>query len=341
MKDYYQILGVPEDASEEEIRRAFFELAKKYHPDRGGDEEKFKEINEAYQVLSNKEKRAAYDAQRKGGGFFEEGFSFPSFDFDSLFEDDFFSFDFFERKKRRGEDLYLEVELTLKEAFFGKEKEIRYHRKKECSLCKGKGYLGEPIYEVCPHCGGRGKIKETRKIFFGVFSQIKRCPFCQGEGRILKNPCVKCQGEGAEFGEEKIKVKFEPGIREGEILKIEGKGNWEKDGAGDLYLQIKILPDEKFERRGDDLYLKVPVDIVKAALGGEIEIENLDGEKIKIKFPPLKKSGEKIVLKGKGMPLFKENWKRGDLIVEFEIVIPQKLSSKAKKLLEELKKEIS
>ena len=351
MKDYYQILGVPENASEEEIRRAFFELAKKYHPDRGGDEEKFKEINEAYQVLSNKEKRAQYDAQRKGQGFwfdqnFGESFDFFSFPFDleSIFEEDFFPFDFFRerRKPKKGKDVYLEISLTLKEAFFGTKKKIEYRRYKKCPQCQGKGYEGAPLYEICGNCNGSGKVKETKRIFFGIFSEIRRCPKCGGEGRILKNPCKKCKGEGRILEKETFEVEIEPGVWDGQLLKIKNKGDWHKEKPGDLFLKIRILGDEKFRRVGDDLYLKIPINVVEAMLGGKVEIENLDKEKLLIKIPPLGKAKERLLIKGKGMPKFRDPLKRrGDLIIEFEIYLPKKLSKKAKKLLEELRKEIS
>ena len=350
MKDYYQILGVSEDASEEEIKKAFFELAKKYHPDRGGDEKKFKEVNEAYQVLSNKQKRAEYDARRKGGDFwfngdFQNNFDFSSFPFDlgSFFEEDFFPFDFFrgKRKQEKGRDVYLELDLTLEEAFFGTEKEIEYKRNKKCSQCDGKGFVGEPIYETCKNCNGSGRIREVKKIFFGTFSQIKKCPLCDGKGKILKNPCSKCKGNGTIFEEEKIRVKIEPGFWNGEVLKISEKGDWHQKTPGDLYLKIRILPHNKFKRVGNDLYLKIPINIVEATLGGEVEIENIDRKKVKIKIPQLTKTGDKIIIKNKGMPLFGESSKRGNLIVELEVLPPRKLTKKAKKLLEELKKEIS
>ena len=351
MKDYYQILGVPENASEEEIKRAFFELAKKYHPDRGGDEKKFKEINEAYQVLSDRQKRAQYDAQRKGGDFwfgenFQEDFDFSSFpfDLDSFFGEDFFPFDFFRKRKKesKGKDIYLEIPLTLEEVFSGVEKTLDYKSFQKCPQCEGKGYKERPIYEICHQCGGSGKIKETKRIFFGVFSQIKQCPQCSGTGRILKNPCQRCQGKGKIFGNETLKVKIKPGVSEGEILKIPGKGDWHQEKPGDLYLKIKILGHQKFKRVGDDLYLKIPINMVQATLGDKIEVENIDKKKIFLKIPPLSKSGDKIIIKGEGMPTSKGILsKRGNLIIELEVLPPKKLTKKAKKLLEELKKEIS
>lgn len=367
MKDYYKILGVSPDASEEEIKKAYRKLAHKYHPDKpGGDEQKFKEINEAYQVLSNKEKRAQYD---KFGKVFDDNvnvgdwanytnFDFSNFDFkdfnwqnnfsdfSDIFETIFNQFSGVNRKKRpvykRGADIELVQEITLEDAFFGFKKRISYVTKIACSKCNGLGYDKEKGFEVCNICQGKGEVKEQRRTFFGNFIQIKTCPNCKGEGKIPKKICEFCKGTGRVNGQKEVDLNIAPGVEDGQIIKISGMGEAGERGAqsGDLYVLIKIKKHPVFIRNKQDLYLEKEMKITDVLLEKEFEIINLDKEKIKVKIPSNFNFSEPVIrITKKGMPKF-GGFARGDLIIKLKILKPKHLSSKAKKLLEELDKEL-
>ena len=347
MKDYYKILGVPEDASEDEIRRAFFRLAHKYHPDKGGDPEKFKEINEAYQVLSDKKKREEYDRARKFGGEFEPGIDYSSFDFTRFFDleelfkefKDFFGewggfWPFEERETKREnirENIVVEVSFSLEDSFFGGEKEIEIKRKKICEKCHGEGVDLKEGWKKCDFCQGRGKIESVRETFWGTFRKIQTCPHCGGRGKIAQKICSFCKGKGEVEVKEKVRFFLPRGIADGEIIKIPHKGNL----GGDLYIKVKIKKHPLFERKGDDLLIKREIKLSEALLGGEIEVPTIEGKKIKVKIPPLFDRKE-LRVKGKGMPhrFFPG---RGDLILKLKIKLPKKLTKEQKKLIEKLK----
>lgn len=365
MKDYYKILGVSPDASDDEIKKAYRKLAHKYHPDKpGGDEQKFKEINEAYQVLSNKEKRAQYD---KFGKVFDEGvgsnwagysdFDFSNFGFqDFSWQNDFTDFsDIFEtifdqfggegRKKKtaykKGADIELIQEISLEEAFFGFKKKIFYSTKVTCKKCNGLGYDKEKGFEICNVCQGKGEIREQKRTFFGNFVQIKTCSYCKGEGKVPKKICEYCKGTGRVNGEREVDLEIAPGVEDGQIIKISGMGEAGEKGAqsGDLYVIIKIKNHPIFIRKKHDLYLEKEVKITDILLEKEFEIINLDKEKIKVKIPSNFDFNESIIkISKKGMPKL-GGFSRGDLIIKLKIKKPKYLSSKAKKLLEELDKE--
>lgn len=355
MKDYYEILGVPRDASQEEIKRAFYKLAHKYHPDKGGDPEKFKEINEAYQVLSDPEKRAQYD---KFGRVFEgvgaqgtyPGFDWSSFDFETPFGFDFsdiFS-EFFKgsevrhkENSTRGRDLEVNLMLSLEEAAFGVKKVVSFKTYVKCEHCKGKGYEPDSRLKACPTCKGEGVIRESRKTFFGTFTQITDCPKCKGRGKIPERPCNVCGGDGRLYSKKEIEVEVPAGVRNNETIKIKGEGEAGIFGgpAGDLYIKVKILPHPVFERRNDDLFMTLTISFPEAVLGTEKEIETLDKKKIILKIPPGTESGEIFRIKGKGIKHFDMSG-TGDLFIKIKISTPKKLTKKAKELLEELKKEI-
>ena len=366
-KDYYKILGVPEDASEEEIKKAFRKLAHKYHPDRGGDEKKFKEINEAYQVLSNKEKRKQYDFARKSGfnfGDFSQAkswpfgfsdwhhqqgetfsdFSFINEDLEEILENFFANFGFARKKRnvRHGSDINLKIDLTLAEVASGTKKVIEYQRLKPCPYCQGKGCQGKAEYVRCSFCQGEGRIRETRSTFFGNFSRISTCPKCDGLGKILKNPCPNCQGRGVVLGQERLEVKIEPGVSDGQIIKISGKGNaGEREASpGDLYLLINVLKDKRFIRNGDNLIMPLKLNIVQACLGGKVRIKTIQGKILEVNIPQGVSFGSLLKIKNYGLPKFGRRKEKGDLILKIEIEIPKKLSKKAKNLLKELSKEI-
>ncbi|MFN3598216.1 MAG: molecular chaperone DnaJ [Aquificaceae bacterium] len=338
-KDYYEILGVPKDATQEEIKKAYRRLARKYHPDFNKDpsaQEKFKEINEAYQVLSDPEKRKLYDqyghaafsAQGADQAYQEVVFQ----NIGDLFEEVFKGFgfeDIFERATRgrrreyrrptKGEDVYYTVELSLEEAFKGTVIDIPLHREVVCDACKGLGYDPLRGERTCPTCGGRGEV--VQRQFFITISQT--CPTCGGEG-VLREPCPKCKGRGTIPQREEIKVKIPAGVDTGSKIKVEGKGHAGRFGGpyGDLIISIKLKPHPIFERRGNNLYLDAYIKITEAMLGGEIEVPTLEGGKVKVKIPAGIKEGNTIRVEGYGMPkLMAEG--RGDLFVRVHMDIPK------------------
>jgi len=381
-KDYYKILGINKNASEEEIKKAFRGLAHKYHPDKGGDEKKFKEINEAYQVLSNKEKRSQYDRvgqvfSGQGGpayggegagfgfkwpfggqagpfGFGEDGpFGEVKFDFGGDFGDLGDVFDaFFEglgvRQKRRtyqrGADVQVIEEISLEEAFRGTEKKIRYSVSVRCEKCNGLGHDPKAGFEKCGVCGGRGEVKEIKRTFFGQFEQVKICERCFGAGEIPKKICDVCRGSGKVRGEKNIALEIRPGISDGQIIKIPSAGEAGERGTkeGDLYVRIKIKPHPVFRRQGDDLMVKKEVNLIDLLLEKKIEISTISGNKLKIEIPAGFDLKENLRIFGEGMPHFgpPAGGSRGNLIVEFTIKTPKKLSAKAKKILEDLEGEL-
>ncbi|MDI6591403.1 MAG: molecular chaperone DnaJ [Patescibacteria group bacterium] len=354
MKDYYQILGVSKDASSEEIKKAYYKLAHKYHPDRGGDEKKFKEINEAYQVLSDKEKRAQYD---KFGRVFEgaePGFDFSwawgrpgeefDFDFGDLGEmvEEIFGFGAPRRKRdlKKGKDIEIDLEIPLEDTLKGKEKEITLAKYVLCSRCQGTGAEpGTPINE-CFSCRGTGEVQQIKKTFFGSFTRYTTCPECGGEGYRPEKPCNVCKGEGRVRGEERIKIFIPAGVDTNQVIKIDGKGEAGRKGgrSGDLYVRIFVKPHSIFKRKGDDLYILAPISFSRAALGDEIEIPTLEGKKILLKVPAGTQSGKILRISGKGIPHF-SGYGRGNLYVELIIKTPKKLTKKQKELLEKLKLE--
>jgi len=361
MKDYYQILGVQKNASSEEIKKAYYKLAHKYHPDKGGDEKKFKEINEAYQVLSDKEKRSQYDRFGRvfeGAPAGEPGFDFqwawgrPDMDFEFGFEDlgdmveDLFGFGAPRKRKnvRRGKDLEIEIELSLEEILKGREKEINLEKYITCSRCQGTG--AEPGTKVveCFSCRGTGEVQQIKKTLFGSFTRWTVCPECGGEGYRPEKFCNVCKGEGRIKGEERIRIWIPAGVDTNQLIKVEGRGDAGKRGgkSGDLYIRIFVKTHPIFERKGDDLYLKVPISFSRAALGDEIEVPTLEGKKILLKVPAGTESGKILRISGKGIPHFsgpRGYPGRGNMYVELIVKTPQKLTKKQKEILEKLKEE--
>lgn len=356
MKDYYQILGVPKDASPEEIKKAYYKLAQKYHPDKGGDEKKFKEINEAYQVLSDKEKRAQYD---RFGRVFESGGAEPGFDFQWAWgrpEVDV-DFDFGDlgemieemfgfgrpRKKRdakRGKDVEIEIEISLEDVLMGKEAEIYLDKFITCDRCQGQGAEPGTKINECFSCRGTGEVQQIKRTFFGSFTRTTICPECGGEGKRPEKPCNVCKGEGRIRGREKVKIFIPAGVDSNQVIKIEGRGDAGRRGAraGDLYVRIFVKKHPLFQRKGDDLYISLPISFSQAALGDEIEVPTLEGKKILLKVPPGTDSGKILRISGKGIPHF-SGYGRGNLYIELIVKTPKKLTKKQKELLEKLKEE--
>lgn len=354
MKDYYQILGVSRGASQEEIKKAYYKLAHKYHPDKGGDEKKFKEINEAYQVLSDKEKRAQYD---KFGRVFEgaePGFDFqwawgrPGMDFEFDFEDlgemmeEMFGFGMPRRKKdlKRGKDIEIDIEIPLEETLRGREKVVTLYKYITCSRCQGTGAEPGTKISECFSCRGSGEVQQIKKTFFGSFTRYTICPECGGEGYRPEKPCNVCQGEGRIKGDEDIKIWIPAGVDTNQVIKVERKGDAGRKGgkAGDLYVRVFVKKHPVFERKGDDLYVSIPISFTQAVLGDEIEVPTLEGKTILLKVPSGTESGKILRISGKGVPHF-SGYGRGNLYVELIVKTPKKLTKKQKELLEKLKEE--
>jgi molecular chaperone DnaJ len=356
-RDYYEILGVPKDASNEDVKKAFRKLAFKFHPDRNkapDAEEKFKEISEAYAILSDNEKRNQYDMFGHDGirGKYssEDIFSRSNFEdifrefgfgnFDSIFGRVFREFGgsgFRSEYSTKGRDLQYEMTISLEEAASGIEKEIEVPRSEKCSLCRGIGAEPGTKPRTCPKCNGSGKIQNRRSAGFAQFIQVSACNSCNGRGQVIDKPCNKCQGSGLERKVRNIRVKIPKGVEDNSYLILRGQGEAGRRGApsGDLYVVINIKPHQHFIRKGRDLIHETEISVTQATLGGEITVPTLNG-KAELKIPPGTQFGTIFRLRGKGMPA---RWGRGDELINVKIRIPQKITKKQRKLLEDLAKE--
>src|SRR3989338_1369936 len=356
-KDYYNILGVNKGASKEEIKKAFYKMAHKYHPDKKeGNESKFKEENEAYQVLSDDSKRSKYDQfgagfENMGGGGYGgqqggfggfEGFDFSGgntdFDFGNL--NDIFS-DFFtgggRAQARRGRDISTEIQISFSDAVFGTTRKILITKTSACLTCKGSGAREGSKMETCKHCNGQGKIHEAKRSFLGTISSTKICEACLGAGEVPKELCEKCKGKGVLRREEEISIVVPAGIRDGEMIRMTGMGEAISRGtAGDLYIKINVAPHPIFRRDGNDLVMNLNLKLSDALLGTKYNIETLDGD-IEVTVPEGVSINEILRVRGKGVPGGKN--KRGDLLIKLNIKLPNKLSRKSREIIEELKKE--
>lgn len=370
-KDFYEILGISKNATDEEIKRAYRRLALKYHPDKeGGDEAKFKEINEAYQILSDKQKRAQYD--QYGSAFEQAGASgagFGGFDFTG-FSDAFknggggFKFEFGEdlgggfgdifgdifggdqgrrNERKKGNDVSVDLEISLENAATGIEKEINLFISSSCDACKGSGAETGSKLATCKNCGGRGYVKKETKTVFGYFSRTDACPDCGGEGVKPEKTCKKCGGDGRVKQNKAIKIKIPAGIASGQTIRISGQGEAGlrpgsgKSISGDLYITVHILSHIYFERKGDDIYYRLRINYSQAVLGDSVEIPTLYG-KLKLKVPAGIQSGKIIKLREKGVMRL-EGRGRGDMFVVVQVSTPDKLTRRQKSLIEDLRKE--
>lgn len=351
-KDYYELLEISKDASGDEIKAAFRKLAMKYHPDRNPGnkeaEQKFKEINEAYEVLKDDQKRAAYDrygAQAFQGGMgggnpFGAGFGMNAEDLSDIFSNIFSDFMGGGRPRGgngavRGADLTYNLEITLEEAFTGVEKEIKIKTSEPCEKCNGYGTADGKEAPVCPTCHGSGKVRSNRGGFL-FFETV--CPECHGEGRVIKDKCKDCGAKGAVRVEKSLKVKIPAGMENNVRMRINGAGEAGKRGGekGDLYVYVTVKDHKLYERDNKDLYTAVPVAMVCAALGGKIEIPGIDGKKVELSIPAGTQTGNKLRIKGEGMSIMNQD-KRGDLYVILNVVTPTNLSAREKELLEEFR----
>ncbi|GIW40554.1 MAG: chaperone protein DnaJ [Candidatus Binatia bacterium] len=342
-RDYYEVLGVGRDASLEEIKKAYRKLALKYHPDRNpGDkvaEEKFKEASEAYQVLSDPERRAqydrfghaAFDATMAGGGF--GGFDFRAPSFEDLFQDlfgDFFGMSRGRSRGRRGEDLRLDLELKFEEAVFGTERVVEVPRTVVCEECHGEGTRGGRPRSACPRCRGTGQLRYQQ----GFFTVAKTCPQCSGQGSVITDPCRTCGGSGLVQKVHKLTVRIPPGVDRGTRLRLRGEGERGLNGGppGDLYVVIDVAEHPLFRRQGNDIVCEVPISFPQAALGTEIEVPTLSG-KVKMKIPPGTQSGSVFRLRGHGVP--DARGRKGDQLVKIVVETPRRLTPRQRELLEE------
>jgi molecular chaperone DnaJ len=349
-RDYYEVLGIAKNAATEEIKKAYRALALKYHPDRNpGDkeaEDKFKEASEAYSVIGNEEKRHIYDQYgfaglNSQGGNGARDFSFFSDQIFADFEDvlgDFFGLgSFFSggrggQRSRRGQDISMQVDLTLEESYLGVEKKIDIKREKTCAECKGSGSEPGKSAENCKQCGGSGKVHRNQ----GFFTIATACPVCRGQGKVIKHPCHHCQGKGIEIETKELKVNFPAGIDSGNRLRLVGEGS---DGSlggkpGDLYILIHVVEQADFKRNEEDLVYELNLTFSQAALGTEIKLETFWGLE-KIKVPAETQTGSIVKIKGKG---FKNvnGWGRGDFIVVLKVTTPTNLSKREKEIFKEL-----
>ena len=348
--DYYEVLGVSRDASEQELKSAYRKLALKYHPDRNpGDhaaEEKFKEASEAYQVLSDADKRAAYDrfghAGVSGGGPGGFGGFSGAVDLGDIFGDLFgemFNMGGQQRASRqmRGDDLRYDLTIDFQEAVFGTEKEIRIRRLEACETCKGSGSKSGRGPVTCPQCHGRGQVRYQQ----GFFSVARTCNACVGRGSIVSDPCDICRGETRITKEIKLTVKVPAGVEEGTRIRYGGEGDVGRNNgqSGDLYIVLSIRAHDFFHREGQNLHCVIPISFPQAALGADIEIEGVDGP-VMLKIPEGIQSGKEIRVRAKGVPFLNEKG-RGDLIVKVVVQIPKKLSKAQRELISELGKSMS
>jgi len=352
MKNYYEILGIEKSASKDEVKKAFRKLAAKYHPDKKtGDEAKFKEISEAYSVLSDEKKRAEYDTYGRsyaGGGpthgaqwgGFQGGFNGAEFDINDIFEGfgDIFGGGRQGRSREvRGNDISVDIELTFKESIFGTKRTLKLTKNNTCITCKGNGADANSESVTCTTCNGNGKIRETRQSILGQFATIRECSHCHGTGKVPKVKCATCKGEGVLRSEDTIEINIPAGIEPGEMIRMPGRGEGVRGGTpGDLYVKIHVQRDKDIHRHGINLETTLNIKLSDALLGGKYIVQTLDGP-IDIKIPEGIRHGEMLRIKGKGVPAGGSS--RGDFHVKIVIDIPQKLSRTAKKLIEDLRKE--
>lgn len=351
-QDYYDLLGVARSAKADEIKKAYRKLAMKYHPDKNqGDKEsekKFKEISEAYEILKDDQKRAAYDRMGHaafeggmgggGGGFHQAGgFDFSAAGFGNIFDDVFSDFMGGGRQRQtesslRGSDLRYNMEVSFEDAFVGLKKNIKIPTNATCDTCHGSGAAAGSKPETCPTCHGAGKVHARQ----GFFTIERACATCHGLGQVIKNPCKTCNGAGRVRKEKTLSVTIPAGIEEGSRIRLAGEGEAGLRGGtpGDLYIFLHIKPHKFFHRDGSNIYCQVPIAMTTATLGGEIEVPSIDGHKVRVTIPEGTQSGKQFRLKGKGMSILRSS-SRGDMYIQTQVETPVSLTKRQKELLEE------
>lgn len=359
MKNYYDILGVPKSASQDEVKKAFRKLAAQYHPDKAtGDEAKFKEVSEAYAVLGDEKKRAEYDAYGRSysgggagqgagfGGF--NGFDFSGFqggfgngvefDLNDIFEG--FGFGGGSSGRRaRGNDISIDIELSFDEAIFGTERTVTITKQNLCSTCSGTGAKKGSAMDTCKQCNGNGKVREARQTIMGQFVAVRECTQCAGTGKVPKEICTDCRGAGVRREQETIEIKVPAGVQNGEMIRMTGRGEAVKGGtSGDLYIKLHVARHPSITRDGDNLVSTLNIKLTDALLGETYPIATLDGE-VSLEIPAGITHGETLRIKNKGVPRGTRASDRGDFVVKVMIDMPKKLSKNAKKLIEDLRGE--
>ncbi len=351
-KDYYHILGLQRNASKEDVKRAFRKLAHQFHPDKqGGNEAKFKEVSEAYSILSDEKKRAEYDsyghvfgggsqgADARGFDFsgFQGAAGFEEFDLGNIFGgfNDIFGGN--RAEVSRGRDISIDLEISFRDAVFGSERNILIAKLSTCLACTGTGAQKGSTMETCTTCNGNGKVRETRNSILGTFTNVRTCSVCNGFGKIPKEKCSSCRGLGVLRREEEISVTIPPGLDEGEVIRLGGMGEAIAGGtAGDLYVKVHVIQDPVFRKEGSNLVMPLDIKLTDALIGAEYPLMTFDG-KITVKIPSGVSFGEVLRIRGKGVPM--GHGRRGDLLIKLIIKLPNKLSRHAKKLLEDLRGE--
>jgi len=349
MKDYYQILGLEKGSSRDEVKKAFRKMAAKYHPDKQtGDEEKYKEVTEAYAVLGDEKKKAEYDSYGHafnnaggGGGFnwqdFQGGQGFGSQGFEFDLNDIFQNFGFGGGSRReRGRDVSIDINLSFEESIFGVTRKVLLTKNNTCSECTGTGAKKGSGLQSCSTCSGNGKIRENRQSIMGTFTTVRECSVCHGTGQIPKERCPRCAGAGVTRMQEEISIKVPAGIQNGEVIRMTGRGEAMPHGEpGDLYIKVHVEPHAVIKRDGTTLLTKLPIKLTDALLGATYAVQTLDGV-VDIKIPAGITHGELLRIKNKGVPM---DSGRGDFMVKISVETPKKLSRKAQKLIEELREE--
>lgn len=357
-RDYYELLGVSKGASKEEIKKAFHKLAHKFHPDKKeGDADKFKEVSEAYSILSDDKKRAEYDSYGRvfgggagPGGFsaqggpasgwdfsqFQDAFAQGGFDMGDIFSD-FFGAQEGATRTRRGRDISIDLEISFRDSVFGIKRQVLLAKTGVCDSCQGSGAVMGTEMLQCKHCNGAGKVHETTNSFFGTITMVQPCRYCKGRGKVPKEKCPTCRGEGVYKKQEEIEIAVPAGINGGEMIRLNGQGEAVAGGApGDLYVKVHVQPDARFKKDGPNLITEISVKLSDALLGANYKIETLEGSEV-LDVPQGVTHGETLVIKGKGVP--SARGKRGDLLVKIKITLPNKLSRSARGLIEKLREE--
>lgn len=357
-KDYYKVLGVDKKASEADIKKAYRKLAHEHHPDKtNGNADKFKEINEAYQVLGNKEKRSQYDQfgstfQQAGGGASAGGFNWGGFqqqgfngnaDFGDLGDifGDFFGFGRAGRgRSNRGSDIEVELEIDFNESYFGGDKNISLYKNSVCSKCNGNGAEPGSKIEQCSTCKGSGKIRRVQNTMLGAMQVESACPSCDGRGQKATDPCRSCGGSGIEKKKEEFTISIPAGIGNGQSIKFSGRGEAMAHGgqSGDLYISFRVRPDRRFVRKGDDILVETDVSYATLSAGGEVKVPTVDGS-VRLKIPAGTQSGKVFILRSKGFNRIHGRG-RGDELVTVNVIVPTKLTKRQKELIEELEREL-
>lgn len=345
-KNYYDTLGIDKKASKDDVKKAFRKLAQKHHPDKGGDEKKFKEITEAYSILSDDGKRSAYDSggqsfsggQGAGYGFDPSQFGGASgmeFDFSDLFGDIFGGNT--GGRIKRGRDISMDIEISFKESVEGTRRQVLVTKVGKCDICHGTGAKPGTEMKTCTTCSGQGRVHETRNSPLGAFSSVRACSACDGTGKIPKEKCATCSGHGVLKKEQELNIAVPAGIDGGEMLRMPGHGEAIKGGtSGDLYVKVHVKPHPVFRKDGMNLVMHMPMKLTDALVGTTVTIKTIDDKNLEVTIPPMTAPEEVLRLRGKGVHI---GGQTGDLLIRLTITMPKKLSSKTKKLIEEMRSE--